>query len=219
MSYLGTSSGISCLTLNKQGHPTNYLHSTNYLLRLVVFTWSDFKQSQFVIGRLACSVSPPSDAKGILAIENEHKNISTWYKFLNSGLNHTNFQIVMTRLLCCESERKQLCSWETWLGIFALYKSSRVFRCLSLLQCWFVGNCTEKINCWQSPTKGMGKGIRFLLLWPHLVVRQRLSKLSGIDNTCREAIQIHDLCEKSSFYSAGCVILLKNRFHAGNLED
>ena len=106
MSYLGTSSGISCLTLNKQGHPTNYLHSTNYLLRLVVFTWSDFKQSQFVIGRLACSVSPPSDAKGILAIENEHKNISTWYKFLNSGLNHTNFQIVMTRLLCCESERK-----------------------------------------------------------------------------------------------------------------
>ncbi len=46
-------------------------------------------RSWVVIGQFGCSGLPPSDAKGKLAIENEAKNISTRYNFLNLGLNHT----------------------------------------------------------------------------------------------------------------------------------
>ncbi len=60
------------------------------------------------VGQFGCSVVPPSDAKGMLAIESEYKNISAWYNFLSSGLNHTKLpQIVMIRMMCFESERKR----------------------------------------------------------------------------------------------------------------
>ncbi len=42
-----------------------------------------------MIGQFSCSGLPPFDAKGKPAVENECKNISTGYNFLNSGLNHT----------------------------------------------------------------------------------------------------------------------------------
>ncbi len=58
--------------------------------------WSDFKTVYIhtccipvVIGQFSCSVLTTSDAKGMLAIKSDRKNISMWYNFLNSGLNHT----------------------------------------------------------------------------------------------------------------------------------
>ncbi len=46
------------------------------------------------------------DAKVMLAIVSEHKNISMWYNFLNSVLNHTKLLNCDNRLMRFESERK-----------------------------------------------------------------------------------------------------------------
>ncbi len=45
------------------------------------------RQYLFMIGQLGCSVLPPYDVKGMLAIESEHKNISTWYNLSCCALN------------------------------------------------------------------------------------------------------------------------------------
>ncbi len=64
------------------------------------------RQFRFAIGQFGCSGLPSSDAKGKPAIENEpRKNISTWNNFFLILVQIVrNFQIVMIRLLCYESE-------------------------------------------------------------------------------------------------------------------
>ncbi len=86
------------------------------VLKLCWFAWSDFITvyvtffvSQLVIGQFDCSVLPPSDIKRMLSIESDCKNISTWYNFLNSGLNHTklsNCNDTCKVTLCLKSEGK-----------------------------------------------------------------------------------------------------------------
>ncbi len=62
-----------------------------YSLGRILWLFTSRFVSQFVIGQFIVSALPSSDTKGMLAIEGEHKNISTWYNILNSWLNHTNF--------------------------------------------------------------------------------------------------------------------------------